>query len=67
MLFRNRKCLILLHHFEFKKLELESMIAMLEKRGVYNYSCKRVVVTKLENWILTPFDAYIRVDICRWK
>ena len=61
------KCLILLHHFEFKKLELESMIAMLEKRGFYNYSCKRIVVTKLENWILTPFDAYIRADICRWK
>ena len=43
------------------------MIAMLEKRGFYNYSCKRVVAIKLENWILTPFNAYIREDISLWK
>ena len=58
---------ILLHPIELKKLELESMIAMLEKRGFYNYSCKRVVAINLENWILTPFNAYIREDFSLWK
>ena len=57
-----------MHLIELKKLKLESMIAMLEKRGFYNYSCKRrVVAIKLENWILTPFNAHIREDISLWK